>query len=465
MQNIKIIELLNKIPISDIERLNELINSSKQTKTDLLVLYNGIVSNITLPQKNTKEYLWNAVYKKQPFNDNHFRKLCFELLQFVDRTLALIQLEKNNDAHKLMTLEYFSALPNNNFYEDKWNKIKTATQQENSLLNSQKVFFEYSIELIQYDYLINNTAKSKTNNIPSTSETLDQYYILQKLKLLCHSINESKFTNYNTQFAFQDIIIGMAENTTFRKNLLIDLYLDIYYLLNGIESSKTFLSLKKKLETLDSIDHNELRIVFQYVINYCIIELNKGKNNFESELFDIYKTYIKQIDDKIFSPFRYKNIINISLKQKQFDFASFFIDEYGKKLPKINQQTSIAFNKAKLQYELKNYDTAISILQNVKNDDLTFNLSSKVLLVKTFYEKKEFQFLESFLESFRIFVLRNKEMNTASKKIHHDFIKIMHRLMKMEFGSNKEIESFKTKINTTENLPDKAWILEKLDAF
>jgi hypothetical protein len=257
----------------------------------------------------------------------------------------------------------------------------------------------------------------------------------------------------------------MAENPILKKNLLIDLYLDIYYLLNDIESSKAFISLKEKLKTLDSIADNELRIIFQYVINYCIIELNKGKNNFESELFDIYKTYVKQIDDKTFSPFRYKNIINISLKQKQFDFANFFIDEYGKKLPKLHQQTTIAFSKAKLKYELKNYDDVISILQNVRNDDLTFNLSSKVLLVKTFYEKKEYQFLESFLESFRIFVLRNKEMNNASKKIHHDFIKIMHRLMKMEFGSNKEIETFKTKINTTENLPDKAWILEKMDAL
>ena len=81
------------------------------------------------------------------------------------------------------------------------------------------------------------------------------------------------------------------------------------------------------------------------------------------------------------------------------------------------------------------------------------------------YEKKEFQFLESFLESFRIFILRNKEMNTASKKIHQDFIKIIHRLIKMEFASAREIELFKSKINNNNNLPDKAWILEKLEAI
>jgi hypothetical protein len=205
MQNIKIIELLTKIPISDLERLNEVINSSKQIKTDLLVLYDEIVSNITQPKKNTKQHLWNAVYKKQSLDDNHFRKLCFELFQYVEKMLGLIQLERNENAHKLMSLEYYSTLSNEDFYKGKWIKIKSKTQ-ESTLLNSQKLFFEYSTELSQYEFLINSPSKSKTNNISSTSETLDQYYVLQKLKLLCHVINESKFTNYNVPFAFQGII-------------------------------------------------------------------------------------------------------------------------------------------------------------------------------------------------------------------------------------------------------------------
>jgi len=265
--------------------------------------------------------------------------------------------------------------------------------------------------------------------------------------------------------AFDEYIIRMAENKSLQKNTLISLYLDIYQLMKYEDTKDAFISVKRKLQTLDSIDESESRIIFQYLINYCIIELNKGRSIYEAELFIIYKTYVEKINDKTISPFRFKNIINVALKQKQFDFAAYFIDEFGKKLPSEHQQISIAFSKAKLQYEIKNYDTVISILQNVKNEDLTFNLSSKVLIVKTFYEKKEFQFLESFLESFRIFILRNKEMNTASKKIHQDFIKIIHRLIKMEFASAREIELFKSKINNNNNLPDKAWILEKLEAI
>jgi hypothetical protein len=35
----------------------------------------------------------------------------------------------------------------------------------------------------------------------------------------------------------------------------------------------------------------------------------------------------------------------------------------------------------------------------------------------------------------------------------------------MEFASTKEIETFKNKIVGLNNLPDKAWILQKLDTI
>lgn len=462
MQNIKLIELINKIPISDIERLSELLIADKKVKPDCIVLYEAILQNKTNQNKNVKEHLWKTVFGKQKINENQFRKLCFELLQKTGQALAVIETEKNEITSKLQLLHYYSTNTIEDFFEDKWNKIKTVTQQEKLLLSSNQSFFNYSLELIQYDFLVNNPSKSKSNNIINTSVALDEYYILQKLKLLCHAVNEEKFTTYSERPAFYEYIIEMAKE---KENPLIDLYSHIYSLLTTINDDAIFISLKEKIATINFIDENEWRIIFQYAINYCIIQLNKGKTNFEHELFDIYKTYLEKINDKIFSPFRYKNIINLSLKLKQYNFAATFIDDYGKKLPTELQQTSIAFNKAKLNYELKKFDLVIEILQHVKTDDITFNLSTKVLLVKIFYDKKEFQFLESFLESFRVFVLRSKQMNTTTKKTHFDFIKISKKLINLDYKSRKEIDLFTEKINKQENLTDKTWLLEKINAI
>ncbi|MDB5227465.1 MAG: hypothetical protein JWN78_1658 [Bacteroidota bacterium] len=460
MQPIKVIEYSNKLAVSDMKRISALLKSSPKNKPVVIALFDEILQNKISGEKNSKNILWKALYKKKPLNEKHFRKLCFELLQKIEDALTLIHTEQNTNENNLNLLKYYSSYNTANLFTDKWKQLKV--KKSTSHLLSSTFFLEaYTMELIRYEYLVSNSSKADTNNIVNTSASLDAYYFLKKLKLICHALNEEKFTKYSELPAYSEFVIQTLSAPGFKSNSLIEIYLSIYKLLSG-EGITEFITLKKNIEEFINIDVNEWRIIYQYVINYCIIQLNKGKQEYEQELFEIYKSYLQKIPDKIFSPFRYKNIINLSLKLKQFEFAASFIDEYGQRLPEDQRQTSIAFNKAKLNYELKNFDSVISTLQSVKNDDLTFNLSSKVLLTKTFYEKKEFQFLESFLESFRIYILRNKNMNTESKKLYQTFIKHIQRLVSLEYKSAKDINLFREKINKQENLTDKAWLLEKI---
>ncbi|MFN8237386.1 MAG: hypothetical protein U0T77_04385 [Chitinophagales bacterium] len=461
MQPIKVIELLEKLDISDLERLGELLKY-RNRRPEYVCLFNEIVSNIIHQKVNTKEQLWKTVYGKQPLNNNQFRKLCFDLLQDIEQTLGLLYVDKNDVNKTILLLQYLSRHTIGNTFEEKWERLQKQIKQTDKKLNSTGLYLKYEMQNCMYEYLVNNPAKSKLNNILSVSDTLDDYYILQKLKFICHAINESKFTTYNSLPRFNGYVIEMANDINSENKTLIDFYLSIYRLFTSPASEKPYDIIKQQLENSDLIDESERRIIFQYVINFCILELNSGNQHFESELFDIYKTYIRKIEDKIFSPFRFKNIINLSLKLKQYSFAGSFIDKYGKKLPSEQQQTVIAFNKAKLNYELKKYDDVIDTLQNIKTSDLTFNLSSKVLLVKTFYEKKEFIFLESFLETFRVYVLRNRQINTSSKKNYFDFIKNCKKLIALDVKSKKEIDQFTIRIIKHENLSDKNWLLEKL---
>ena len=243
---------------------------------------------------------------------------------------------------------------------------------------SSAFFFEaYSMELIRYEYLVTNPSIATSHNIESTSASLDTYYLLQKLKLICHALNEEKFTKYSALPAYTKFVIEALSAPEFKSNSLIQTYFSIYKLLSGEENITGFATLKKNIDEFENIDENEWRIIYQYIINYCIIQLNKGKSVYEQELFEIYKSSLQKIPDKIFSPFRYKNIINLSLKLKHFDFAAFFIEEYGNRLPDDQRLTSIAFNKAKLYYELKNFDAVIETLQKVKNDDTYLQLKCK----------------------------------------------------------------------------------------
>ena len=205
MQKIKIIDLLQKISNSDIERLSELINSSNNLKPKIISLYNEIIKNLQQPQKNTKDNLWKILFGKLAINDGLFRKLCFDLLQRVEQCISIIEMENSKHDSQLYLMQYYKNNNNEDFFEDRWQKTKAEIQYQ-SLISSKQLFNDYSLELMQYDFLASNPLKSKKNNIIDTSRSLDEYYVLQKLKLLCHAITIICFQHLmNILFVWQKI--------------------------------------------------------------------------------------------------------------------------------------------------------------------------------------------------------------------------------------------------------------------
>lgn len=457
--SIKIVELLHVLDNNTIEIIKNELENDISVKADALLLFNIIYKNKLNHLPSDTTHLIKLVSKKQKYTPNEFRKLCHTLLQKVESIVALITFKDDVLFQQYFLLKFYKQHQLFNFYEQAKNKID---KQENTLFSTSVLEHNMLINQSYYETLIEDKTRASENNILPYSTALDEYYIVQKLKLICHAYNEQHFTTYTALPDYTNEILNINSK---QYNSLVQLYYDVAKLLQDINQENAFYALKKNVQKTKYIHQDDLKIIIQYLINYCVIKINKGASPFIREIFEMYKHYDEVIEEVQISPVRFKNIINVSIRLKEYSYAFLYIEKNGKKLPVELQASTIEFNKAKLFYEQKKYDAAIEILRTHQYDDIIFNLSAKVLLVQSFYEIKEFQLLDSFLESFRIFVLRNKEMNTASKKIHQDFIKIMNRLMKMEYASIKEIDAFKNKILSLDNLPDKAWILEKLDAL
>ena len=457
--SIKIAELINYLDNNILDELKIWLQYDASIKNELQLLFDSIYKNKLNNIISNTENLHKSVYKKQQRTPNEFRKLCHELLQKVESYLAIVSLKNDTAYQQYLLLKFYSNHQLFSFYESTKHKIE---KTESVLFSSSIVQATNLYKESHYVTLIEDKTRASENYILPYSEALDVYYILQKLKLICHALNEQHFTTYTSLPAYTNEILQID---TKQYNILIQFYYAVAKLLQDITNEDAYYTLKKSIQKNATIAQEDLKTIIQYLINFSVIKINKGNSNFIQELFEWYKHHDVVIEETQISAVRFRNIINIAIRLKEYNYAFHYIEKNGIKLPKELQESTIDFNKAKLFYAQKKYDDVIDILKTKQYNDIIFNLSAKVLMVQSFYEKKEFQFLESFLESFRIFVLRNKEMNTASKKIHQDFIKVIHRLMKMEYANKKEIETFKNKIEANVSLPDKAWILEKLDAY
>ena len=74
----------------------------------------------------------------------------------------------------------------------------------------------------------------------------------------------------------------------------------------------------------------------------------------------------------------------------------------------------------------------------------------------------EIEALGSFLDTFRVYLSRNKELPTFRRKHYLTTISIVRKLSKIRTGDKKEIEKLQKEVQNTQGVVSKNWILEKL---
>ena len=74
------------------------------------------------------------------------------------------------------------------------------------------------------------------------------------------------------------------------------------------------------------------------------------------------------------------------------------------------------YSMAQLHFYLKNYSEVLQLLQQVEYLNIFYKLGSKKLLIETFYELQEWDSLDSAMNAFRVFIHRNDEYLTCTKR-------------------------------------------------
>ena len=142
-----------------------------------------------------------------------------------------------------------------------------------------------------------------------------------------------------------------------------------------------------------------------------------------------------------------------------------FIHQYSPFLDESQRYNAITFNLAQLYFYKKEYHKVIQQLNQVEYDDVVYNLNSKTLLMASYYELDEIEALGSLLDTFRVYLNRNKELPATRRKHYLNTIGIVRKLSKIISGDTKQIEKLTSEVENTQGVVSKNWILEKLAAL
>ena len=472
----KLLVLLQNFSKPELKGFYKFLQSSFHNENqDLVKLFEIIEAQFPISndndKKNTnfeKKIVWKKIKGNTPYKDEQMRRICSDLTKKAYHFLAYNEFKKNPMDELIYLLPVINT-PSLNKHFSGATRQANLIQQKSSLKNANHHFSKFKIEYQKYRNQEINTKKLPNfENLEKADYHLDAFYIFNKLKNYCDFLAYKNISAINPDIHLFPDFLENLKSSPYINEPCIKSYFYIVSMMLHPDDEVFFQNAKKILEkNYDSFTTQELNTIYIYLKNYCIdTKINNGKSEYFYELFDIFKTLLeKEINfvDGMLDPKDYKNIITVGLHIKEFDWTEKFIQNYTTRLPRESQDNDLSYNLAKIYFHKKDYQRVIEQLREVEYKNLSYTMGGRLMLLKTYYELKELDALESLLDSYGIYLRRNKLIAREVKQQLMNGIRFTRKLASLAPYDKPGIQKLKTQINNCKTLAAKKWLLEKVE--
>jgi len=410
----------------------------------------------------TREDMHRELFPGKPYNDKQMRYVISDLNKHIEQVLVYRQIEKDPIQEKIIKSKALSVR--------ECDKANTLSHFE--IINI-KGFYNADYFLKQYEHaemhmnFINRKATRKTTpDYSSTLQNLDSFYILKKLQLACEVTNMANILKKQYDIVLLREILNAAAEKPFCDIPHIMIYKHLLQTLSAPEEDSHFHTAGALLKQEgERIHPAELSEMYQYIRNYCVRKINQGNTNYVRVLFNIYNDMLTNkplMKHDYLSQWEFKNIVTISLRLGETKWCEQFITKYINHLQPAERKNALAYNSAYLYFSNNEFNKAIRKLREVELNDVFYQLDSRVVILKSWYELDETESFFYHASAFRLFLLRNKSISEYQKTIYRNLIKFLSAVLRAGTSRTK-LRSIRAAIEKEKNVADINWLLKKVE--
>jgi hypothetical protein len=465
MNSSPLLDIFKHLTKQDRKAVHDFVHSPFHNKrADVISLFEYIDKNIDTPLTLKKETAFTHIFPTaQMYNDKTMRYAQSFLLKCIQQYLIYNELE-NKDLERGILLNQALRLRG----ADK--AYQKALKENYQLLEAQILqhtgfhlnAFQLQLEEFQYRHQKQRSGEWRLQEI---SDSLTDFYVTELLRQACvmHSHQSVSQKSYN--HLFLDTVLEKIESGAYKYPPSVSAYFHAYKALTNASELTDFHTLKHIIIHNNQLfPQNEIRDLYLLAINFCIKKLNSGARHFETEAFDLYKNGLENgaiLENKTISPFTYKNVMMLALKQGEYAWTEQFLQDFKKYLPERERENIFKYNLALFHFRQNNYPKAMQLLQEVTLKEVLYNLDARRVLMRIYYELGEYAALDSLLESFTIFLHRQKDLG-YHKNSYQNLIKFVKKLLQIDLKNEAMKQQLKQEIDNTLELTERDWLLEQL---
>ncbi len=468
----KLLSLLNSFSKVELNRFRKyLLSPYLNEQPDAVHLFDflneAIRKSDTAVTQLTKLAVWKTLYPGRKFDDAHLRRLSSELSQLAMQFMVA-EARNNDPLNEALALQ----------------KVLEKPHLKKQLVSVERQIFRLfdettgqSSELLLAQFRMSHRIFSRASRLVtitgygdklSTADFyLECFYLIQKLKYYVAWLQFSGIRDTEKVISFMPGFWEELKAERFKNIPLITVFSRVVLCFTDPENESHFQKLLIDLDKESSkLAREELRECYQIAQNYCALKVNQGQTDYYPIFFRVLKKTVQLeilLENNHLTEGVFKNMVTISMWVGEFAWAENFINEYAQYLPAPIRENAKRYSLANIYFRQKKHAEVIDLLQNVEYNDIVYALGSKLILLRTFYETNESQALESLMDSFRIYIRRNKLMSKNQKREYNNFLNFVKKLSYLNTFDSSAISKFKDLVTGSSSNMPKKWLLEKID--
>lgn len=478
MKSTHLVKVLSALDAKELKKFNDWVKSpffNKNKKVNALCYFVLKYAPNYDDKGFTKEKAYQVVFKSRNYNSIQFNNVISDLLQLLFQYLAYQNFQRTSEFEKICLMnELFAKGLNDSML--KISKRYEKSKAQTPIRNSSHFFDNYLFYKQIDEYQLTQPTRDFNESLQLKNDELDLFYTATKLKIASDMASRNLVVKGNYECHFLDEVLERIENNfeVYQKYPAVTVYYNVIQTMTKKDENYYFQLKDLLANNLAIFPKEELRVLYDYARNYCIRKINQGHSAYYKEILSLYQFLLdKQIIFKngYLTQWDYKNIVTVGMRLKEYDWTEQFIQKYKAQLPPKEQENAYFYNMAVYHYERKAYKESLLMLHEVRFTDASYHIGAKIIQIKSYYELDESDAFYSLIETFRIYIIRNRKLSDYRKKANLNFLKLVQKTFKLKekaFILNKKVlkeskTAIENEINIITPLINKAWLNQAIN--
>jgi hypothetical protein len=478
MQRSKLISLLKTLSLNEIRQFRDFVYSPYFNKEKVLMKLADYLADYHPEYDDEgidKEKVFASLYPGKKYNDALMRNIISDFLKLANGFLLTLSLKRNEFRKDMLLLEELKIRKLTAHFLKHKERI-TETLELRPYEDEHYYDKKYEMSILYSGFLKEATDTYQRENqlYQDIADLLTTGFLI---RILYHNTylltRESHISNFRFTFNLSDEIDIFFENNG--KRYLEFPYINAYYLsfkLMQTQEEKYFYLLKDFLiKNFEILDLHKVKDILTVLTNYCYTKVTQGRDEFVKQQFELYKQTVEKSLHKGTVDY-ISNIFFISLVATGFEageaeWVEKFIEENIQDVKKNLRADTQFFCSALGHFWHNDLEKSLVELSKVTSEEFVFKQNIKSLMLKIYYELNETEPFYSHIDTYKHFILNNKNVHDKVRGQVNNFINYSKKLFnirnKQDSDNGFEIRKTKKEISEHHALINKIWLLKKAE--